>query len=194
MDSTTDITILDIDSIEIPEDGKQYYLIETFKQEQLVGAIQEEKIGSSKFIRVDVPDKYGITIDYSKYLAVNTLASMTPIAKATAIKLVKNILSSEPATNRRYPFIADGNVIDNITSNTEFGKSTCEACSKLRKSSVAKPGLIGQGFKRRVVCLSLFYIVGMLSLITTAPDISMGVVFGFSVISIGLLSSLVFTE
>ncbi len=148
MDTTTatsDNIILDIDSIETPEDGKQYYLVETFRQEQLVGAIQEEKIGSSKFIRVNVPDKYGITIEYSKYLAVNTVASMTPIAKATAIKLVKSILSSEPATNRRYPFITDGNVIDNITSNTEFGQSTCEACNKLRKSLVAKPGLIVEG-------------------------------------------------
>lgn len=88
MDTSFEDVLLVDDVLDLRE-NKQYYLIETFKQERSIGTIKEEKIGTSRFMRIDVPDKYGIMTEYSKYIAVNAIALITPISKETAIELVK---------------------------------------------------------------------------------------------------------
>lgn len=90
MDRSSFETVLTLDDSAEPVENKQYYLIETFRQERSIGTIREANIlSTSRFMRIDVPDKYGITTEYSKYIAVAAIASITPISKGTAIELLK---------------------------------------------------------------------------------------------------------
>lgn len=90
MDRSSFETVLTLDDSAEPVENKQHYLIETFRQERSIGTIREANIlGTSRFMRIDVPDKYGIATEYSKYIAVAAIASMTPISKGTAIELLK---------------------------------------------------------------------------------------------------------
>ncbi|MFY9225699.1 MAG: hypothetical protein WAQ98_23680 [Blastocatellia bacterium] len=89
MDTSFEDVLLVDDGLDLRE-NKQYYLIETFKQEKSVGMIREANIlSTSRFMRIDVPDKYGIATEYSKYIAVAAIASITPISKGTAMELLK---------------------------------------------------------------------------------------------------------
>ncbi len=89
MDTSFEDVLLVDDGLDLRE-NKQYYLIETFKQEKSIGTIREANIlGTSRFIRIDVLDEYGLTTKYSKYIAVAAIAMMTPISEYTAIELVQ---------------------------------------------------------------------------------------------------------
>lgn len=85
MDTTFNKMLAD-NGIELVE-NKKYYLIETFKQEQMVGTIKKGQI--YKFIRVDVLNRYGDGIEYSKYISTGSITAMTPISKDTAMELAK---------------------------------------------------------------------------------------------------------
>lgn len=189
MDSITEENeiILDTDFIEIQEDGKQYYLVETFKQEQVVGSIQEEKIGSTKFIRVNVPPRYGYTAEYSKYLAANTVASLTPISKATAIKFIKNILSTESPVNKSFSFPAD------FSLNSDLELSNVYKSGSIKENLSRKLIPSHKGIRDRLLGAALM--ASIFSCVSISePSISIESSFWFSLSPVALLLILLVIE
>lgn len=129
MDTTFDKMLAD-DCIELVE-NKKYYLIETFRHEQMIGTIKQGQI--YKFIRVDVLNRYGDGIEYSKYISTGSITAMTPISKDTAMELAK---VAKPV-NRSISSLTTNN--DNGFCNTHADKnkimvSNLEGSGSLSKS------------------------------------------------------------
>ncbi|MFY9225024.1 MAG: hypothetical protein WAQ98_20285 [Blastocatellia bacterium] len=161
MDTSFEDVLLVDDDLDLSR-SNQYYLIETFKQETSIGTIREANIlGTSRFMRIDVVDQYGLTTEYSKYIAIAAIASMTPISKDTAINLVK---SSKPVNKSLSSLAANNN--DNGFCNTHTDKnkiivSNLEDNGSLSKSvksvvNNAKESLLMHRVARTRMFMSLF--------------------------------------
>jgi len=159
MDTSFEDVLLVDDDLDLSRNN-QYYLIETFKQETSIGTIREANIlGTSRFMRVDVVDQYGLT-EYSKYIAIAEIASMTPISKDTAINLVKN---SKPV-NKSISSLAANNDDGFCNTHTDKNKITVSnledngSLSKSVKSVVnnAKQSLSMHRVTRIRMFMSLF--------------------------------------
>lgn len=144
MDTSFEDVLLVDDDLDLSRNN-QYYLIETFKQETSVGTIREANIlGTSRFMRIDVVDQYGLT-EYSKYIAIAAIESMTPISKDTAINLVKSSkpvnksLSSLAANNNDDGFCnthTDKNkiIVSNLEDNGSLSKSVKSVVNNAKQS------------------------------------------------------------
>lgn len=140
MDTTFDKMLAD-NGIELVE-NKKYYLIETFKQEQMVGTIKKGQI--YKFIRVDVLNRYGDGIEYSKYISTGSITAMTPISKDTAMELAKvtkpvdRSLSSLAANNDEgfCNTHTDKNkiIVSNLEDNGSLSKSVKSVVNNAKES------------------------------------------------------------
>jgi hypothetical protein len=144
MDTSFEDVLLVDDDLDLRE-NKQYYLIETFKQETSIGTIREANIlGTSRFMRIDVVDQYGLTTEYSKYIAIAAIASMTPISKDTAINLVKN---SKPVNKSLSSLAANNNdgfcnthtdknkiMVSNLEDNGSLSKSVKNVVNNAKES------------------------------------------------------------
>lgn len=170
------------------DEVKQYYLIETFKQEQIVGQIQEEKIGSVKFMRVDVPSRYGHLTDYSKYLAANTVASLTPISKTTAVKLVNSSFLVQQPVNKQFSFGLNENV--SVTVNDLPLPRTSPT-----KIEISDTFYLGskKAVKGRLMATSLLLSICVATLIIASTE-SMDLTFGLSLLPIGLMVVLMIVD
>jgi len=159
MDTSFEDVLLVDDDLDLSR-NKQYYLIETFKQETSIGTIREANIlGTSRFMRIDVVDQYGLT-EYSKYIAIAEIESMTPISKDTAINLVKN---SKPV-NKSISSLAANNDDGFCSTHTDKNKiivSNLEDNGSLSKSvksvvNNAKESLLMHRVTRIRMFMSLF--------------------------------------
>lgn len=183
----------------------QYYLVETFNQEKSIGTIIEQKIGINRFIRIDVPDKYGISTEYSKYLAISAIASMTPVSKDTAIELVK---VSEPV-NRSFTSLTvknddsdDGTDNDDIFSTSYSDNSKIAPTKLVNKESVTsnvasnianeskQSLLINRRLKTRVVVSLLSFLV--LLILSVDQSMPLGTFLAFSIAPAGMLLMAIF--
>lgn len=183
----------------------QYYLIETFNQEKNIGTIIEQKIGINRFIRIDITDKYGIATEYSKYLAVSAIASMTPVSKDTAIELVK---VSEPVNRSFTSLTASNDDSDAATDNNDVFSTSCTDSSKIIPtklvskesvisnvvSNIANESkqslLIKQRLKTRVVVSLLSFLV--LLILSIDQNMSLGTFLAFCVAPVAMLLMTIF--
>lgn len=198
---SNDILVNDMTFIE----SGQYYLVETFNQEKSIGTIIEQKIGINRFIRIDVPDKYGIATEYSKYLAISAIASMTPVSKDTAIELVK---VSEPV-NRSFTSLTaknddsdDGTDNDDIFSTSYTDNSKITPTKLVNKESVTsnvasnianeskQSLLINRRLKTRVVVSLLSFLV--LLILSVDQSMPLGTFLAFSIAPAGMLLMAIF--
>lgn len=158
--TTTFEKMLTDDCIELVE-NKKYYLIETFRHEQMIGTIKQGQI--YKFIRVDVLNRYGDGIEYSKYISTGSIAAMTPISKDTAMELAKvakpvNRSISSLTTNNDDGLCntyADKNkaMVNNLEDNGSLSKSVKSVKSVINN---AKESLSMHRVIRTRISMSLF--------------------------------------
>ena len=141
---SNDILVNDMTFIE----HGQYYLVETFNQEKNVGTIVEQKIGINRFIRIDVPDKYGIATEYSKYLAISAIASMTPVSKDTAIGLVK---VSEPVNRSFTTLTANNDDSDDAADNNDVFSTSCTGSSKITPTKLVNKESVTSDITKSIV-------------------------------------------
>lgn len=204
---SNDILVNDMTFIE----SGQYYLVETFNQEKNIGTIIEQKIGINRFLKIDVPDKYGISTEYSKYLAISAIASMTPVSRDTAIELVK---VSEPV-NRSFTSLAVKNDDSNDDSdNDDIFSTSCTDSSKItptklvNKESVTsditssivsnilnenKQNLpIGRKLKARAFALVSLLSFLVLLILSIEQSMSLGTFLAFSIAPAGMLLMAIF--
>lgn len=179
----------------------QYYLVETFNQEKSIGTIIEQKIGINRFIRIDVPDKYGIATEYSKYLAISAIASMTPVSKDTAIELVK---VSEPVNRSFTSLTTNNDATDNndifSTSYTDSSKiipsklPSKESVTSNVVSNIANESkqslLTNQRLKTRVVVSLLSFLV--LLILSIDQNMSLGNFLAFCIAPVAMLLMAIF--
>lgn len=198
---SNDILVNDMTFIE----NGQYYLVETFNQEKSVGTIIEQKIGINRFIRINVPDKYGIATEYSKYLAISAIASMTPVSKDTAIELVK---VSEPVNRSFTTLTAKNDDSDDDTDNNDIFSTSYTDSSKIipsklpSKESVtsnvvsnianeSKQSLLtNQRLKTRVVVSLLSFLV--LLILSIDQNMSLGNFLAFCIAPVAMLLMAIF--
>ncbi len=72
----------------------EWALVELMGHQRIVGYVTEQTIGGAAMLRVDVPDKDGVT-KFTRFYGASAIYAINPIGKAEAIALAQGV-DAEP--------------------------------------------------------------------------------------------------